>query len=372
LFSLFLCVVAMATAAHGAVQYTVTDLGVSDGDAGLWSPQPAPAINNLGQVVGWYTGTDGNPHAVLISGGVRTELGSLGSSGSYANRINDSGQVVGGSGPDAVVWTAPGVMQDIGSLKGPGGGSSARDINNNGEVVGGSKIAGSTAYHAFSWQAGVMTDLGAIGGWSGVATVATAINDYGQIVGEAKNGNGASDPFLYSGGAMYDLGTLGGTLGQACDINNSGQVVGYSQNSQGYYRAFLSVGGGPLQDLGTLGGNQALAKAINSSGIIVGLAETGIVIPPPVGPEYVPQAFISDGVGPMQNLNSLIDTASGWTITDATDINDLGQIVGYGTNLSGQSDYVLLTPISTPEPSALALLAAALLGLAAWSLRRPR
>jgi hypothetical protein len=74
----------------------------------------------------------------------------------------------------------------------------------------------------------------------------------------------------------------------------------------------------------------------------------------------------------MQNLNSLIDTASGWTITDATDINDLGQIVGYGTNLSGQSDFVLLTPISSPEPSTLALLAAALLGLAAWSLRRSR
>jgi probable HAF family extracellular repeat protein len=237
------------------------------------------------------------------------------------------------------------------------------DINNAGQVVGGTR--GYTAA-AVLWSAGTITQIGAAG------SLATAINDSGQIVGTAGIGGG-NHPFILSGGAT-DLGTLGGgSFGWALDVNNSGNIVGWCQNSSGYYRAFLSVGGGPLEDLGTLGGNQAIAKAINSSGIIVGLAETGIVIPPPAGPEYVPEAFISDNGGPMQNLNGLIDTASGWTITDATDINDLGQIVGYGT-MAGlqQADYVLLTPISTPEPSTLALLAAALLGLAVCSLRRSR
>jgi probable HAF family extracellular repeat protein len=254
-------------------------------------------------------------------------------------------------------------MQDLGSFN-------AYDINNAGQVAGAYRTG---SRHAILWTPSTITDLGTLASGAGFS-VATAVNDSGQAVGESQTlPSGALHPFLYSGGKMTDLGVFASNApGEALDINHSGDVVGWCQNTDGYYRAFLSVGGGPLQDLGTLGGNQALAKAINSSGIIVGLAETGIVIPPPAGPEYVPEGFISDNGGPMQNLNSLIDTASGWTITDATDINDLGQIVGYGTNLSGQSDYVLLTPISTPEPSALALLAAALLGLAAWSLRRPR
>ncbi len=236
-------------------------------------------------------------------------------------------------------------MQDLGSS------FVALGINNSGQVVGGTYAAPN---YAVLWSAGTITEIGA------PDSFATAINDPGQIVGQAFNGNGGEDPFLYSGGTTYDLGTLGGgRFGSATDINNSGNVVGWCQNSGGYYRAFLSTDGGPLVDLGTLGGNQAIAKAINDSGLIVGVAETSTVIPPPIGPEYVPEAFISDNGGPMQNLNSLIDPASGWTITDVTDINELGQIVGLGTKAGlQQEEYVLLPPISTPEPSTLALLAA--------------
>ena len=70
----------------------------------------------------------------------------------------------------------------------------------------------------------------------------------------------------------------------------------------------------------------------------------------------------------MADLNSLIAPSSGWTLQCATAVNDKGQIVGDGTNPSGQTDAFLLTP--SPEPSTLALLATGAVGLAARAWRR--
>ena len=54
----------------------------------------------------------------------------------------------------------------------------------------------------------------------------------------------------------------------------------------------------------------------------------------------------------MEDLNSLISPNLGWTLMLAQAINDDGQICGYGSGPSGQSDAFLLTPMPTPEPSA--------------------
>ena len=70
----------------------------------------------------------------------------------------------------------------------------------------------------------------------------------------------------------------------------------------------------------------------------------------------------------MTDLNSLISPSSGWTLTEAAAINGNGWIVGCGTNPSGQVDAFLLTPV--PEPSALALLGAGVIGLVAYGWRR--
>ena len=41
------------------------------------------------------------------------------------------------------------------------------------------------------------------------------------------------------------------------------------------------------------------------------------------------EAFIANGKG-VVNLNQLIPPDSGWVLQEATDINDLGQVVGFG------------------------------------------
>ena len=67
----------------------------------------------------------------------------------------------------------------------------------------------------------------------------------------------------------------------------------------------------------------------------------------------------------MTNLNSLISPTSGWTLEQANDINDNGQIVGYGIGPDGNTDGFLLDPV--PEPATMGLLAA---GLSALVIRR--
>jgi probable HAF family extracellular repeat protein len=103
-----------------------------------------------------------------------------------------------------------------------------------------------------------------------------------------------------------------------------------------------------MQDIGTLPAPyNAFSEGlgINDSAEVVGIAYSS---------SSVMHAFVYSN-GTMQDLNSLIAPDSGWTVNSAGAINDLGQIVGFGTNAAGQEHAILLTPV--PEPSALSLLA---------------
>ena len=117
-----------------------------------------------------------------------------------------------------------------------------------------------------------ITDLGTLGG---TQSFAYGINNSGQVVGYSDTSSGNQHAFLYSGGVMQDLGTLGGTSSGANGINNSGQVVGGSFPSSGHGHAFL-YSGGVMQDLGTLSGRAGSgANGINTSGQVVGSSGGG-------------------------------------------------------------------------------------------------
>ncbi len=96
-----------------------------------------------------------------------------------------------------------------------------------------------------------------------------------------------------------------------------------------------------MQDLGTSGGNST-ARGINDSGQVVGYSDTS------AGDR---RAFLwEDGV--MTDLGTLVPTGSGWTLTEAHGINDLGQIVGTGVH-NGVVRPFVLTPsgLDTTAPS---------------------
>jgi probable HAF family extracellular repeat protein len=117
-----------------------------------------------------------------------------------------------------------------------------------------------------------ITDLGTIhtSGYS----LARGVNLTAEITGAAGTDNpNQSGVFVYSDGEMTSLGTLGGNSGIGNGINASGRVAGYSTNSSGTYRAFLSSGK-TLNDIGDLGGGSAVAYGINDAGQVVGSAVT--------------------------------------------------------------------------------------------------
>lgn len=143
---------------------------------------------------------------------------------------------------------------------------------------------------------------------------------------------------------MSDLGTPGGMGSLAYGVNGVGQVVGTASISTAsadqHAVLFDQVS---IVDLGTQGGG-SYGYATNTAMQIVGLAFIA-------GNSALHPFLYSNGV--MFDLNTLVDPASGWTLTDARDINGSGQISGSGL-FAGQRHAVLLKPVPEPPTAVLA------------------
>ena len=351
--------------AWSQVRYVLTDLGTLGGTES-W----ANAINNSGQIVGTSVTSDGAEHAFLYSGGSMSDLGTLsGGTMSGATAINDYGQIVGGSSVSGSAEHAflfsGGSMQDIGSLSGYQW-TSAAGINDSGQIVGTAFNYSSTGsqVQAFYYSGGTMLPVYDIFG--GNASYAYSINNNGLCVGQAVTTVGYSIAYISSGAfGMSSLHSVSNSVANA--INNNGQVVGYAETNRvnGIYHAFLSSSSSGMEDLGTLGSLYSFseATAINDLGQIVGNSDT-------TTGGYDP--FICNGTGPMEDLLDMIEPGSGCTFGQATGINDKGQIVGWGDDSNGNMVAVVLTPDTTPEPPTFVLLGVAAITLlgSTWLRRR--
>jgi probable HAF family extracellular repeat protein len=176
--------------------------------------------------------------------------------------INNAGQVVGyspapGGGTHAVLWSAAGAIQDLGTLGGTN--STAIDINASGQVIGSSQIAGDAATHFFLWSSATgMQDLNTL---LGPITSVVEINDAGQISGTYTTAGGASHAFLYTPSTgLLDLGTLGGEASAPTGLNNNGQVVGSSTTSSGATHAFLWTPTDGMEDITAITGITAVRR----------------------------------------------------------------------------------------------------------------
>src|SRR6266567_1987208 len=338
--------VAVSSVPGGPIKptYTATRLGTLGGNGGSGS-----AINASGEVTGFSYVTHWTPpnpdphtewHAFLYSGDVMRDLGTLGGTFSSGNAINASGQVAGFASLNNLPYPfaaqhaffySNGVLTDLGTLGGSV--SRAQGINGSGQVAGSSEltdVAGNPTVHAFLYSNGAMTDLGTMGGRD---STAYAINASGQVTGivtlpDSPTLGTVQHAFLYSNGAMQDLNTLAGPgsggltlfLGRA--INDSGQITGDAWTGHTTH-AFL-YSGATTKDLGTLGGEGSFGMGINASGQVVGGSNV-------IGGEQ--HAFLyTDGI--MYDLNDLVSGIAGTLLTNATAINDTGQIVANGCSQS--------------------------------------
>lgn len=354
-------------------------------------------------------------------------LGTLGGNESFARSINDSGQIVGESdvkfvrgGATHAFMTGPnGVgMTDLHPFElTPGSSSFAIAINNSGQVTGkawdDARLNLPSTFITGPNGTG-MTDLGRFGG---LASAPNGINDSGQVVGQYFNaGNhafitgpngtgmtelntpnltnnsisGINDSGQIAGQRSYDGGYhpfITGTNGvgiseleqlhgvkesTATGINNVGQVIGYSTTLVGSYAFVTGQDGVGVTNLGSLGGSRSIAFGINDSGEIVGRSSTAA---------ENNHVFIFSHGG-MTDLSLLAPVvASGWGFITPTDINNNGQIVGFGTNSDGFTEAFLLSytpdtvftplpiyissPIPEPETYAMLLVGLGLLGFVA-------
>jgi probable HAF family extracellular repeat protein len=228
----------------------------------------ANLINNRGEIVGFAENGKvesncpvGQFKPVVWRGRAIQELPTLkGDPDGGAYSINDSGQIVGTSGScapfnpnaqnymlesHAVLWEN-GAAIDLGSFGGTGGfaGNHACAINNRGQVVGHSDVTGDTTTHAFLWtRESKMQPLLPLAG--DFASLALNINDRGQVVGSSFNTDFVFRAFLWENGVMTDLNQLAPdsplTLQLASSINAGGEIVGFGQTPDGEVHGFLAT-----------------------------------------------------------------------------------------------------------------------------------
>ncbi len=344
--SLFI-VVLLLTDQSEAQTYTVRALPLASGAIG----NLANAINNQGVVVG------SSSFLIEVSPGVftpvfqaakwegesLTELGQFAAQvTSTAIDISDSGFIVGealvfGLGRVAVVWGENDQPVLVDGFEASFF-DSAWAVNNEGYIVG-----QSTALLEFGGgprdKAMLVTPDPALINLdpsSSFNSVATGINEARQISGFRYNSSGGGGAFIWNNGSLTALPQLPGHLTSAAEkINASAQVVGYSVSLEiGKTRAVI-WDQDQLINLGTIGdNNDSYGWAINNAGQAVGNVEIA----------GSSRAFLWTAETGMIDLNTLIPPGSGWVLLSALDINDRGEIVGYGS-FGGLGRAFVLTPM---------------------------
>lgn len=252
------------------VDGSLTDLTPGDN---FWFGR-ANSINNDGVVVGRVGTKNAAPEGGFRwKDGLLEFLPSLFQMG--ANHVDERGYVAGWAHSpifhfDATIW-AP----DLSYVQHPGLGgadASAEDLNGWGDFVGHDMLTptGNT-WHAFDVRDGVLRDLGTLPGHQ--QSFAFATNVRRETVG-------ASGPVLaeravrwLADGTIEALPPIDTGASVAFDMNDHGEIVGYTTGPQGVHAALWIDGvGHKLEDLvDDLAGRQLIhARSINERGDIAG------------------------------------------------------------------------------------------------------
>ena len=282
--------------------------------------------------------------------------------------INEQGEIAGTT-PEhrAATWSAAAGLREIPMPPGfPH--SEAASIDARGAVVGIAYDPGFTTRRGFLFADGSFAWL------KGRESRGYHINASGAIAGESiPPGAKCSGPVLWTGNKAR---ALGGCRGTAVGVNTGGQVIGDSYDDQGRYHAFLWTTRDGMRQIGRETPFSS-ALAVNDLGHVV--IQT---YPPPsvflyadgnstqllLSPRHPSQpraindcdivvgsfgphsdanrAFVWDRKSGFHDLNKLLSgNTSGWKLAAASDINNLGEIVGNGEQGKLSDVGFLLMPV---------------------------
>ena len=364
-FSMLILLGALAQAQDSTARYVIRDLGALPG--GGFS-QPG-LVNEAGVVAGLSTASDGIQHAVLWVGDQIIDLNSSGDRGLNAGAfgINALGLVslqtetsaYDPNGEDfcgygthhvctAAVWHG-GRFVVLPSLG--GNNSTVGNVNSRGQIPGVAETAiadpacasrvpsQKLRYQAVVWEPGRHRVRALPLPGTDTVSLALWMNDRGQVVGISGNCSNTNPPPIAGGqhailwepdGAAVDLGNLGYSQSAALAINNLGQVVGASslRVDSTFFNgahAFVWTRQHGMKDLGTLAGDVASgAVSVNDAGEIVGIS-----IDPAGNPRAVYWRY-----GRPVDLNTQVAAGSNLYLLWAGDINNRGEITGWGVDTS--------------------------------------
>jgi|GEM_PF-2546147 len=285
----------------------------------LWGPGLVSDINNQG----WATGLDGDRDDIICS-------------------------------IMRAVYLADGVVHRIKAVEGRNA-SVPISINNLGEIVGYSYVEAvdcidqltprDEQYVAFLYREGQVTGLGTLPG--DTESSARSINDHGKVVGLSYNEDQVN-VFLWENGTMTKLETLRGFVGTfscgkppsfAADysvtlhINNADQIlvaypdVAYILENDG---AKVDLMDTPLPDGAHVTGFNDLGQVVGYSRGIPGIMN------------WEGRGFLWED-GTVTDFLELLPEGAGWNNVAPRDINNVGQIVGYG-RIDGGREAFIMTP----------------------------
>jgi len=346
-------------------------------DAGAYRNVNANQINDLGQVLGTVSGSTGS-HSFLYSNGNYTSLDAPGAISTTATQLNNVGQILGrysdAAGSHSFVYQdgnyAEVVVPDAAL-------TTALQISGAGKILG--NYFDSSGLHPFIDDNGTYTTLSVPGatstivqiGYSAGGNISSAINDADQVIGTYVDATG-SHSFLYSDGSYTTLAVPAAISTTATQINNAGQILGtYSTSAGNSPSSTLSFmySNGTYTSIAVPGATSTTAYQINDAGQVAGTYsdQTGshvfldnngtyVTISPPFSPPPsgngpptlsafftqltnagdVLSNYYGQGGSPCSGSQPFLysDGTStnvgvpGATTTNATRINDLGQLIG--------------------------------------------
>jgi YVTN family beta-propeller protein len=252
-------------------------------------------INNAGQMVGAYVDTSNATHGFSLISGVTTPIDFPGATFTEATDINDGGLIIG----------------DYIDAQGEG--------------------------HGFVLNNGVFTSL-SDPGFS--TTYLSALSDTGQIVGVATGANSVQNGFEFYNGTFTTLDFPGANFTELLGIPfQNGAVVG------AYSTSFPT---GPLQGLTYYNGQFATFNvngAVNT--VLYGISDGGQVVgtysAPGVAHAFLTSCTLQSGAEVCSQMNVVKADFPDATITEPSNLNDSGQVVGAYVDTNNVTHGYLMT-----------------------------